>query len=86
MPSDGRVSTRGALPLSRSADHLGPMLYGQGHLSFSRTGHAGLDRVLMSGSFDDPFVFKLPGDVAARYGRGRGRRHGGRRVEAARTT
>ena len=25
MPSYGRVSTRGALPLSRSADHLGPM-------------------------------------------------------------
>jgi aspartyl-tRNA(Asn)/glutamyl-tRNA(Gln) amidotransferase subunit A len=28
MPSYGRVSTRGALPLSRSADHLGPMTRG----------------------------------------------------------
>lgn len=36
-------------------------LYGQGNLSFSRTRHAGLDRVLRSGSFDYPFVFNLLG-------------------------
>ena len=36
-------------------------LYGQGNLSFSRTRHAGLDRVLRPGSFDYPFVFNLLG-------------------------
>jgi hypothetical protein len=36
-------------------------LYGQGNLSFSRTRHAGLDRVLRPGSFDYPFVFNLVG-------------------------
>ena len=36
-------------------------LYGQGNLSFSRTRHAGLDRVLRPGSFDYPFVFNLIG-------------------------
>ncbi len=36
-------------------------LYGQGNLSFSRTRHAGLDRVLRPGSFDYPFVFNVIG-------------------------
>ena len=36
-------------------------LYGQGNLSFSRTQHAGLDRVLRPGSFDYPFVVNLLG-------------------------
>jgi hypothetical protein len=36
-------------------------LYGQGNLSWSRTRHAGLDRVLRPGSFDYPFVFNLLG-------------------------
>jgi len=36
-------------------------LYGQGNLSFSRTRHAGLDRVLRPGSFDYPLVFNLLG-------------------------
>ncbi len=36
-------------------------LYGQGNLSWSRTQHAGLDRVLRPGSFDYPFVFNLVG-------------------------
>ena len=36
-------------------------LYGQGNLSFSRTRHAGFDRVLRPGSFDYPFVFNLLG-------------------------
>jgi hypothetical protein len=36
-------------------------LYGQGNVSLSRTRHAGLDRVLRSGSFDYPFVFNLLG-------------------------
>jgi hypothetical protein len=36
-------------------------LYGQGNMSFSRTRHAGLDRVLRPGSFDYPFVFNLLG-------------------------
>ena len=36
-------------------------LYGQGNLSFARTRHAGLDRVLRPGSFDYPFVFNLLG-------------------------
>ena len=36
-------------------------LYGQGNLSFSRTRHAGLDRVLRPGSFDYPFVFNVLG-------------------------
>jgi hypothetical protein len=36
-------------------------LYGQGNVSFSRTRHAGLDRVLRPGSFDYPFVFNLVG-------------------------
>lgn len=36
-------------------------IYGQGNLSFSRTRHAGLDRVLRPGSFDYPFVFNLLG-------------------------
>ncbi len=35
--------------------------YGQGNLSFSRTRHAGLDRVLRPGSFDYPFVINLLG-------------------------
>ena len=40
---------------------LSSKLYGQGNLSFSRTRHAGLDRVLRPGSFDYPFVFNLLG-------------------------
>ena len=36
-------------------------LYGQGNVSWSRTRHAGLDRVLRPGSFDYPFVFNLLG-------------------------
>jgi len=40
---------------------LASKLYGQGNLSFSRTRHAGLDRVLRAGSFDYPFVFNLLG-------------------------
>jgi outer membrane receptor for ferrienterochelin and colicin len=36
-------------------------LYGQGNLSFSRTRHAGLDRVLRPSSFDYPFAFNLLG-------------------------
>ena len=36
-------------------------LYGQGNFSFSRTRHAGLDRVLRPGSFDYPLVFNLLG-------------------------
>jgi len=36
-------------------------LYGQGNLSFSRTRHAGLDRLLRPGSFDYPVVFNLLG-------------------------
>jgi len=40
---------------------LNSKLYGQGNVSFSRTRHAGLDRVLRPGSFDYPFVFNLLG-------------------------
>ena len=36
-------------------------LYGQGNVSFSRTRHAGADRVLRPGSFDYPFAFNLVG-------------------------
>jgi hypothetical protein len=36
-------------------------LYGQANLSFSRTRHTGLDRLLRPGSFDYPFVFNLLG-------------------------
>ena len=45
-------------------------LYGQGNLSFSRTRHAGLDRVLRPGSFDYPFVFNLLGGYRAVAGVG----------------
>ena len=40
---------------------LSSKFYGQGNLSFSRTRHAGLDRVLRPGSFDYPAILNVLG-------------------------